>query len=161
MRNHSAVRSAGRDLRKDLRAVARDTESLLKATADIAEGPIQTAREQAQKAIDLAKKFPEFHVVVVSESPDLPPHELKAIPGVRPLIVTVGHKGMSVIVLGLRRRRRAALLNSGIVFSLIAGIFSTTLLAILFISPDTQVSFCLSRLTSGRRISGASRCEAS
>jgi ElaB/YqjD/DUF883 family membrane-anchored ribosome-binding protein len=55
MRNQSAVRSAGRDLRKDLRAVARDTESLLKATADITEGHIQTAREQAQKAIDSAR----------------------------------------------------------------------------------------------------------
>src|SRR5258707_345133 len=55
MRNQSAVRTAGRDLRKDLRSVARDTEALLKATADVAEDRIQTARAQAQKAIDGAR----------------------------------------------------------------------------------------------------------
>lgn len=55
MRNHSAVRTAGRDLRKDLRSVARDTEALLKATADVTEDKIQAARTQAQKAIDSAR----------------------------------------------------------------------------------------------------------
>jgi ElaB/YqjD/DUF883 family membrane-anchored ribosome-binding protein len=64
MRNQSTVRGAGRDLRKDLRAVARDTESLLKATADITEGHIQTAREQAQKAIDGARDNIDFDRLV-------------------------------------------------------------------------------------------------
>jgi hypothetical protein len=54
------------------------------------------------EAIELAKKFPEFNVVVVSEGPDLPPSfEPEKVPGMRTLLITVGHKGMSVIVLGL------------------------------------------------------------
>ncbi len=56
------------------------------------------------EAIDLAKRFPEFNAVVAAESSDfseLPPHDARQIPGTRTLLITVGHKGMSVIVLGL------------------------------------------------------------
>jgi len=53
------------------------------------------------EAIELAKKFPEFNVVVVSEGAELPPDKPEIIPGTHTALITVGHKGMSVIVLGL------------------------------------------------------------
>ena len=39
--------------------------------------------------------------MVVAEGPELPPTEPEMIPGTQSLLITVGHKGMSVIVLGL------------------------------------------------------------
>ncbi len=53
------------------------------------------------EAIALAGQFPEFNVVVVSEGPELPPNKPELIPGTQVPLITVGHKGMSVIVLGL------------------------------------------------------------
>jgi len=40
-----------RDLRKDLRLVARDTEALLKATADVTGDRVQEARASAEKSL--------------------------------------------------------------------------------------------------------------
>ena len=54
------------------------------------------------EAIELAKKYPEFNVVVVAESPELPPNTAEIGSGdAAPCWLPVGHKGMSVIVLGL------------------------------------------------------------
>ena len=52
------------------------------------------------EAIELVKRYPDFNAVVVAEGPELPPHDWRLVPGTRTLLVTVGHKGMSVIVLG-------------------------------------------------------------
>jgi hypothetical protein len=62
---------------------------------------ILLANSTQAEAIGLAKRYPQFSVVVVAEGPELPPHDWRAIPGTRTLLVTVGRKGMSVIVLGL------------------------------------------------------------
>jgi len=51
MRNGSALQSPIKDLRKDLEAVARDTEALLKATADVASDQIQQARARTQETL--------------------------------------------------------------------------------------------------------------
>jgi ElaB/YqjD/DUF883 family membrane-anchored ribosome-binding protein len=50
----SALISPLQDLREDLLAVARDTESLLKATAGVAGDQIQEARSQAQDSLQHA-----------------------------------------------------------------------------------------------------------
>ncbi len=49
----------------------------------------------------LAKKFPDFNVVVSSNGPEVPPREPETVPGMKTLLITVGHKGMDLIVLGL------------------------------------------------------------
>ena len=59
------------------------------------------ANATQEEAIELAKKFPEFNVVVVAEGAELPPDKPETVPGTRTLLITVGHKGMNVIVLGL------------------------------------------------------------
>lgn len=51
MRNGSALHSPMKDLRKDLRAVARDTEALLKVTADVAGDHVQEARARTEKSL--------------------------------------------------------------------------------------------------------------
>jgi ElaB/YqjD/DUF883 family membrane-anchored ribosome-binding protein len=51
MRNGSALHSPMKELRKDLHAVARDTEALLKATADVAGERVQEARARTQQSL--------------------------------------------------------------------------------------------------------------
>jgi ElaB/YqjD/DUF883 family membrane-anchored ribosome-binding protein len=50
MRN-GALHSPMRNLRNDLRNVARDAEELLKATADVTNDRVQEARTRAQKTV--------------------------------------------------------------------------------------------------------------
>jgi hypothetical protein len=49
----------------------------------------------------LAKKFPQFHVVVSAGGADVPPAEPAFVPGTKTRLIEVGHKGMYAIVLGL------------------------------------------------------------
>lgn len=51
MRNGSALRSPMRDLHKDLRAVARDTEALLKITAGVTGDRVDEIRSRAQETL--------------------------------------------------------------------------------------------------------------
>ena len=51
MRNGSALSSPIRDLQKDLRVVARDTEALLKATAEVTGERVQEARSRTQRSL--------------------------------------------------------------------------------------------------------------
>ena len=53
------------------------------------------------ESIALAKQFPEFNVVVTSNGPELPPRDPEMVPGTDRLLISVGHKGMDAIVLGL------------------------------------------------------------
>jgi ElaB/YqjD/DUF883 family membrane-anchored ribosome-binding protein len=53
MRN-GALHSPLRNLRKDLRNVARDAEELLKATADVTNDHVQEARGRAQRTVSQA-----------------------------------------------------------------------------------------------------------
>ncbi len=66
-----------------------------------AEYLVLLANATQAEAIELAKKYPEFNVVVVADSPELPPNTAEYVRGTRTLLVPVGRKGMSVIVLGL------------------------------------------------------------
>lgn len=50
---------------------------------------------------ELAKKFPQFKLVVTAGGASEPPHEAQKIEGSETLLVEVGHKGMYAIVLGL------------------------------------------------------------
>ena len=50
MRN-GVLHSPIRNLRKDLRNVARDAEELLRATADVTNDRVQEARTRAQKTV--------------------------------------------------------------------------------------------------------------
>lgn len=54
--------------------------------------------EQSQA---LAKKFPQFNVVVTAGGAEEPPRETATVPGTETQLVEVGHKGMYVAVLGL------------------------------------------------------------
>ena len=49
----------------------------------------------------LAGKFPEFYFVVTAGGQPTPPKTLDPIAGIKPLLVEVGEKGMTVIVIGL------------------------------------------------------------
>ena len=53
------------------------------------------------EAIDLVKKYPAFNVAVLADSPELPSNTPEFVRGTRTLLVPVGRKGASVIVLGL------------------------------------------------------------
>jgi ElaB/YqjD/DUF883 family membrane-anchored ribosome-binding protein len=52
--HNGALHSPIRNLRKDLRNVARDAEELLKATADVTNDRVQEARVRAQKTVSQA-----------------------------------------------------------------------------------------------------------
>ncbi len=54
-----------------------------------------------KESVELAKKFPQFNAIVVSDGNEVPPDRVKPIPGTNTLLITVGHKGMDAIVLGL------------------------------------------------------------
>lgn len=49
----------------------------------------------------LAKRFPQFNLVVTAGGASEPPHEVQMIEDSKTLLVEVGHKGMYAIVLGL------------------------------------------------------------
>lgn len=53
MRN-GALHSTMKDLRKDLRVVARDTEALLRATAEVTGDRVQEARARTEKSLKTA-----------------------------------------------------------------------------------------------------------
>jgi hypothetical protein len=83
---------------RDPEAVLRKIVPELKQNADYL---LLLANATTAEAEDLARKFPAFNVVVVADSPELPPNTPEFVRGTRTLIVPVGRKGMSVIVLGL------------------------------------------------------------
>jgi hypothetical protein len=59
------------------------------------------AHATQDESVALAKRFPEFNVVVTSDGPAAPPESPELIAGTRTLLVTVGQKGTYAIVLGL------------------------------------------------------------
>lgn len=59
------------------------------------------AHATVKESEDLAKKFPDFDVVVTAGGNDEPPNESQTVEGGKSLLVQVGHKGMYAIVLGL------------------------------------------------------------
>jgi len=59
------------------------------------------AHATRDESVALAKKFPEFDVVVTSDGPPEPPAAPRTIEGTETLLITIGHKGMDVVVLAL------------------------------------------------------------
>ncbi len=59
------------------------------------------AHATSEEAVELGKKFPAFNVVVSAEGWEEPPKSPQTIAGSKTLLITVGHKGMDAIVLGL------------------------------------------------------------
>ena len=59
------------------------------------------AHATLEEATELGKKFPAFNVVVSSGGWYEPPKTPQTIAGTKTLLITVGHKGMDAIVLGL------------------------------------------------------------
>lgn len=70
----------------------------LKAKADYL---VLLAHATMDESVALANKFPAFNVVVVSDGQPEPPALPETIEGTKTLLITVGHKGMNAIVLGL------------------------------------------------------------
>ena len=64
------------------------------------------AHATMEESVALAKQFPEFNVVVTSDGPEVPPAEPETVQGTKTMLITVGHKGMDVVVLGLFDDRR-------------------------------------------------------
>ncbi len=58
------------------------------------------AHATKDETIALAKRFPDFNLVVTSDGQPEPPDKLQRITGMKTLYIEVGHKGMSAIVLG-------------------------------------------------------------
>jgi hypothetical protein len=58
------------------------------------------AHATMEESIALAKNFPQFNVVVTSGGNPIPPEEPRKIEGSKTLLIEVGTKGMSAIVLG-------------------------------------------------------------
>ncbi len=61
---------------------------------------ILLANATLEESESLARKFPQFDVVVTGDGPDEPPAEAKKIEGSKALFIEVGHKGMYAVVLG-------------------------------------------------------------
>jgi hypothetical protein len=70
----------------------------LKSEADFL---VLLAHATKPETIALAKRFPEFNLVVTSDGQPEPPPKLFKITGTNTLFVEPGHKGMDAIVLGL------------------------------------------------------------
>ena len=68
----------------------------LKRKADYLVLLAHATREESE---ELARKFPQFNVVVTSDGHEVPPAEPETIPGTKTLLITVGKKGMNAIVL--------------------------------------------------------------
>ena len=53
------------------------------------------AHATSEESEELARKFPQFNVVVTSDGHEEPPAEPETIPGTKTLLITVGKKGMT------------------------------------------------------------------
>lgn len=73
----------------------------LKEQADILVLLAYAARDEA---IALARQFPEFAVVAVSDGPAEPPGAPQFVPDTQTMLVFVGEKGMAAVVVGIYER---------------------------------------------------------
>jgi hypothetical protein len=62
---------------------------------------ILLAHATKEETIALARKFPDFNLVVTSDGEPKPPKDMQKIKGMKTLYIEVGHKGQNAIVLGL------------------------------------------------------------
>ena len=59
------------------------------------------AHASPEESAALARRFPEFNVVVTSSPAEEPPHYLRTVEGQKTVLVEVGHKGKYALALGL------------------------------------------------------------
>lgn len=59
------------------------------------------AYAKEEEVLSLARRFPQFQVVVASDGPAEPPGSPQFVPGTRTMLVHVGEKGMAAVVLGI------------------------------------------------------------
>ncbi len=76
-------------------------KKLLPAMKKQADFLVLLAHATMDETIALAKRFPDFDVVVTSGGEPEPPKEAKKIEGTKSLLIEVGEKGTNAIVLGL------------------------------------------------------------
>ncbi|GAB4137320.1 MAG: hypothetical protein Kow0040_23850 [Thermogutta sp.] len=62
---------------------------------------ILLAYAKEDEVLNLARRFPQFQVVVSSDGPAEPPGSPQFVPGTRTMLVHVGEKGMAAVVLGI------------------------------------------------------------
>lgn len=83
----------------------RPAETALKevvpAMAQKAELLVLLSHGTPDEAIELARKFPEFQVVITAGGADEPPPEPKSIEGTKTWLIEVGHKGMYLAAIGV------------------------------------------------------------
>ena len=76
-------------------------EKVLPEMKKRAEYLVLLAHAAKEESIALARRFPEFDLVVTAGGPPEPPKDPIIIPGTKTLLIEVGEKGMNTIVLGL------------------------------------------------------------
>jgi hypothetical protein len=76
-------------------------EKVLPSMKKQADYLVLLANATRDETVVLAKKFPDFDVVVTSDGEPEPPKDPQKIRGQKTLFVEVGHKGQNAIVLGL------------------------------------------------------------
>jgi len=59
------------------------------------------AYAKEEEVLSLARRFPQFQVVVGSDGPAEPPGSPQFVPGTRTMLIHVGEKGMAAVVLGI------------------------------------------------------------
>src|SRR5262249_54243416 len=79
-------------------AIAQVLPQLQKAKCDVL---VLLSHATIAESQALAKKFPQFNVVVSAGGADVPPAEAAIVPGTKTRLIEVGHKGMYAIALGL------------------------------------------------------------
>lgn len=62
---------------------------------------ILLAYAKEDEVLNLARRFPQFQVVVSSDGPAEPPGSPQFVPGTQTMLVHVGEKGMAAVVLGI------------------------------------------------------------
>ncbi len=82
---------------RDPAAALEEVVPTIEAEADVL---VLLAHATVEESMALARRFPQFGVVVTSDGPGTPPGEPRKIDGTESLLVQVGDKGMNVIVLG-------------------------------------------------------------
>lgn len=97
----------GKEYQKEVKqaeiALSDPQEALLKVVPELkskADVLILLANATVKESEELARRFPEFHIVVTAGGPAEQPNEKTKVAGTETLLVQVGEKGMNVVVLG-------------------------------------------------------------
>lgn len=79
----------------------KSLEEVLPQFADKCDLRILLSYAEPEESAKLAKRFPQFQIVVTAGGADEPPNEPRKVEGTDTLLIELGHKGMFAVVLGL------------------------------------------------------------